>query len=374
MNTVNNAVIELKKTPLHGWHVANGAKMGPFGEWEMPLRYGGELKEYRAVREKVGLFDISHMGVIGLGGENAEKLAQYVTTNDVGTLQSGDVQYTLFCNDKGGILDDVTVYKVSPEIFFFVVNANNREKIRRWLLKQNIARRFNTLITAPQDRVIFALQGPCAEDILTNTITNIPRKRYSFTRCSSVNKAGMIISRTGYTGEDGFEIMCMKDVAEILWKELLAAGKSAGLLPCGLVARDMLRTEAGMRLYENDIDETINPIEAGLERYVSLKKDFIGNGAIEKALALKNRGGGRFFTGFVMDVKPERGCRIFENSLVEDEIGIITSATYSPLLKKRIALGYLQEKKLPGEIVYVKIGEEYRPATVTALPFYSRKK
>jgi aminomethyltransferase len=367
---------DLKKTPLYDWHVANGAKMGSFGEWEMPLRYSGELKEYRAVREKAGLFDISHMGIIAVSGKYAEKFVQYVATNDADRLRIGDAQYTLLCNKDGGILDDVTVYKVQDTVFFFVVNANNREKIHLWFLEQNAAQRFYLTIAAPKNRAVFALQGPFAEKILSEILPplQLPKKRYSF-----ANMFSKIVSRTGYTGEDGFEIMCMPAQAKILWEEILVAGKNFGILPCGLVARDMLRTEAGMRLYGNDIDEKTNPIEAGLEKFVSLSKEnFIGKAAIEKALTLRHRGGGKFFHGFVVDTKfsPQRGCLIFtgEEVGIPDEFGIVTSATFSPLLKKRILMGYTREVKNPDETVWVKIGEDYRPATVTALPFYSRKK
>lgn len=371
MNTVNS-VIELKKTPLHAWHVANGAKMGAFGEWEMPLSYGSEMKEWRAVREKAGLFDVSHMKVLSVWSPLSDVLKyhlQLATTNDVSRLKDGDVQYTLICDKNGGILEDTTLYKISEGNFFFVINANNAKKIQDYLCWMT-----GLIFNDKNDMSIFALQGPSAEEILSHIVqkSQIPQKRYTF------NKAllnALIISRTGYTGEDGFELFCANDRAEELWEMLLSAGKPFGLLPSGLIARDMLRTEAGMRLYGNDIDETTNPIEAGLEKYVCFEKgDFVGKAAIEKALALKNRGSGRFFTGFIMDAKPEHGCPIFENSLVPDEIGTITSATYSPLLKKRIALGHLRERKNPGEVVYVKIGEDYRPAVVTALPFYSRKK
>lgn len=370
---------KLKKTPLHGWHAEHGAKMGPFGEWEMPLRYSGELKEYRAVREKAGLFDISHMRVIDVRGKDAEKFVQHVATNDVSRLSIGDVQYTLICKDDGGILDDVTVYKSSQTHFFFVINASNIEKIYAWFLGLNGAKPFSVKITAPKDTVIFALQGPCAEKILAATIpyAHFPQKRYSFETVVS-HRFPIVLSRTGYTGEDGFELICPRKLARVLWEEILDRGKSFGALPSGLIVRDILRTEAGMRLYGNDIDESVNPIEAGLERYVSFKKSFIGKCAIEKALALKHRGGGRNFQGFVMDTKfsPEHGCLIFAGAEVgiPDEFGLATSAIFSPLLKKKIVMGYTREKKNPGEIVWVKIGEDYRPAIVTSLPFYSRKK
>lgn len=369
---------ELKKTPLHDWHVKNGAKMGPFGEWEMPLWYSGANKEYRAVREKAGLFDVSHMKVLDVAGKDAEKFVRHVTTNDVSRLGVGSIQYTLVCEENGGILEDTTVYKVSDTNFFFVINASNIEKIYAWFLGLNCMQEFSVTITAQRYNAILALQGPSAEKILSKFLPHhhIPQKRYSFNLANM--GLPMFISRTGYTGEDGFEIICPQILAKIIWETLLGIGKEDGLLPCGLVARDMLRTEAGMRLYGNDIDCTMNPIEAGLERYVSLEKDFIGKSAIEKALALKSRGGGRNFQGFVMDTKffPEHGCLIFVGAEVgiPDEFGVVTSATYSLNLKKRILMGYTREKKQPGEIVWVKIGEDYRPATVTSLPFYSRKK
>jgi aminomethyltransferase len=368
---------KFKKTPLHGWHVENGAKMGPFGEWEMPLWYSGANKEYRAVREKAGLFDVSHMKVIDVEGKDAEKFVRYVATNDISRLDAGDIQYTLLCDQNGGLLDDVTVYKASDTNFFFVVNAGNAEKIFVWFQTWQTVKAFEVSIDMQKDNAILALQGACAEKILSKTfpLRRPPEKRYSFRLLA---KMGIFISRTGYTGEDGFEIICPQILAKTIWKTLLDIGKEEGLLPCGLVARDMLRTEAGMRLYGNDIDETANPIEAGLEKYVSFEKDFIGKSAVEKALALKHRGGGRNFQGFTMDTKffPEHGCLIFAGAEVgiPDEFGIVTSATYSPSLKKRILLGYTREKMNYGETVWVKIGEDYRPAIVSALPFYSRKK
>lgn len=370
---------ELQKTPLHGWHVKNGAKMGPFGEWEMPLWYGGANKEYRAVREKAGLFDVSHMKVIDIEGRDAEKFIQHVTTNDISRLGVGDIKYTLICEESGGILEDTTVYKVSDTNFFFIINASNVEKICAWFLGLNCMQEFSVTITVQRRNAILALQGPCAEKILSKFLPHhhIPQKRYSF-NLANIGRLPMFISRTGYTGEDGFEIICPEILAKIIWETLLDTGKETGLLPSGLVARDMLRTEAGMRLYGNDIDHTMNPIEAGLERYVSFEKDFIGKDAIEKALALKSRGGGRNFQGFVMDTKffPEHGCLIFAGAEVgiPDEFGVVTSATYSPNLKKRILMGYIREKINYGETVWVKIHEDYRPAVAAALPFYSRKK
>jgi aminomethyltransferase len=372
---------DLKQTPLHGWHVEYGGKMGPFADYEMPLSYGGAfIREYSAVRKDAGLFDISHMGVIVIDGHDAEKFVQYVTTNDASRLLVGDIQYTLICRDDGGIVDDVTAYKASHTNFFLVVNASNVRKVTAWFLGVNSRKKFDARVTVPNDRAIFALQGPSAEAIISGVIPqfDLPQKRYSFTTVI-VRNSPVVVSRTGYTGEDGFEIICPRAIAEILWRELFVAGKKFKLLPCGLVARDMLRTEAGMRLYGHDIDETTNPIEAELRRYVSLEKaDFIGRAAIEKAVMLQDRGGGRYFHGLSMEANcfPKHGCRIFVGAEVSipDEFGVVTSATFSPLLKKRVLLGYLREKRMPGDTVWVKIGEEYRPAIVAALPFYSRKK
>lgn len=365
----------LKKTVLHGWHRENGGKMGMFGEWDMPLSYGSEIKEYWAVREKAGLFDVSHMGVIVVDGEDAEKFVRYASTNDTGRMNVGDVQYALLCNEAGGILDDVTVYKNWHTNFFFVINAGNVGKIQNWFHDIRIRKKFSVRIETSKDHAILAIQGPSAEEIISKIIARefLPQKRYTFTYVPL--RDSVFISRTGYTGEDGFEIICTKRLARGFWTDFLGAGKNSGLLPCGLVARDMLRTEAGMRLYGNDIDETINPIEAGLERFVSFSKgDFIGKNRIEKALDLKHRSMGRCFHGFMVgkNISPKHGCHIFTDKL--KECGVVTSATYSPSLKKRILLGYIRGKIKPEDPVFIEIGKEYFITTIAALPFYSSKR
>ncbi|MBI2120217.1 MAG: glycine cleavage system aminomethyltransferase GcvT [Parcubacteria group bacterium] len=373
----------LRQTALHDLQAENGAKMGVFGDWKMPLSYGSEKKEYWAVREKAGLFDVSHMGIIKVKGADAEKFVQYMTTNDTSRLSTGNAQYNLICRQDGGINDDVVVYKVlqAPDTaFLFIVNASNTKKILAWFETWKKVGLFRVGIEEKRGLALLALQGPAAEEILLQlAFSHVPKRRYSFTP-SMIYGSTVIISRTGYTGEDGFEIICPQGLAKALWEELLDCGETYGLLPCGLVARDMLRTEKGYRLYGDDIDHITNPIEAGLEKFVSLSKgDFIGKASIEKALALRNRGGGRCLQGFVMDTKtfPRHGNAIFVGAEVSipDEFGVVTSATYSPSLKKRIVMGYVREKKNPGDIVWVKTDDgNYHPATVTALPFYSRKK
>ncbi len=369
---------DLRKTPLYDWNRKHRAKMAPFAGYAMPLSYGGEIREYSAVRKNAGLFDISHMGVIDIYGADAKTFLQRLTTNDIDKLRNGDAQYSLICNDSGHILDDVLVYRASETHFFLVVNAGNVAKIEKWLSSQECPR----LEISKKECAILALQGPRAEEVLFRSAPHIhlPEERYTFTTTTALwYGMSVVISRTGYTGEDGFEIICPASAAVELWEEFLDAGKPFDILPCGLVARDILRLEAGNLLYGNDIDETTNPVKAGLKKIIAFsKKDFIGKYAIREALAQEEHGE-KHLRGFIVDtgILPKHGDKIFPSEEIHgsDEIGTVTSATFSPHLKKRVFLGYVDEKKHIGDTILVKTGEDrFSRATIAALPFYSRKK
>jgi aminomethyltransferase len=349
--------------------------MVPFSGWHMPVQYEGITAEHQAVRTRAGLFDVSHMGELLLTGEGAAAFVNRLVTNDLSRIEAGRAMYTCCCNDSGGILDDLIVYKRSDTDVLVVCNAGNRDKISSYFAER--AAGACGFSDASDDFALLALQGPRALEILVaagSSISDPAKSLGSFRfREGSVGGVRTTIARTGYTGEDGVELFCASGDAPALWRALLAAGKSFGLSPAGLGARDTLRLEARLSLYGNDIDETTNPIEAGLSWTVKLDgPDFVGKEALER---IKAEGPKRRLVGFEMT---ERGIARHGYPLVDvagTTIGICTSGSPSPTLGKNIGLGYLPA---PMAEIGTQFGVDCRGKRVGAVvvntPFYKRPK
>jgi glycine cleavage system T protein (aminomethyltransferase) len=330
----------LRKTPLYEEHRRLGARIVPFAGWQMPVQYEGIAAEHRAVRTAAGLFDVSHMGEVEMRGPRAAEVLDRVVTGDISGMPDGKALYTCACNDRGTILDDLIVYRRAPDRFFVICNAGNRDKIAGHL------RSAGDGLCEVQDlsdrTALVALQGPKAAEILSRLGPDAAActglKSFAF-RDARVAGVAATVARTGYTGEDGFELSCANDDAPHLWRALLDAGRDAGLLPVGLGARDTLRLESRLSLYGNDIDETTNPLEAGLGWIVKLDKaDFIGKQAL---VEVSRRGLSRRLVGFEMT---GRGIARHGYPLLDragNAAGVCTSGGPSPTLGKAIGLGYL---------------------------------
>ncbi|MBN1407567.1 MAG: glycine cleavage system aminomethyltransferase GcvT [Calditrichaceae bacterium] len=325
-----------KQTALYDEHVKLGARMVEFAGYEMPIKYHGIRDEHKRVRETVGIFDVSHMGEIEISGPGALDMVQKITINDAARLVEGQAQYSAMCYPDGGIVDDLLVYHMQDK-YMLVVNASNKEKDLAWILENKLE---NCEVTDVSDQVSqLAVQGKKAEVTLQKltelNLNMIPN--FSFTQGSIAN-VPVLISRTGYTGEPGFELYFENQYAVQLWNAILAAGKDFDIEPVGLGARDSLRLEKKMYLYGNDIDQTTNPLEAGLGWITQLQKnDFIGREAI---LKIKEAGLKRKLIAFILDNPgfPRKGYNVFKNGI---EIGYVTSGTVSPMLEKGIGLAYV---------------------------------
>ncbi len=330
-------IVEPKKTALYDVHVRLGAKMVAFAGFLMPIQYTSILEEHKRVRTTVGVFDVSHMGEIEIKGPRAQEFVNYLTTNDVKRLHPFQAQYTAMCYDHGGIVDDLICYRY-PDRFLLVVNAANTEKDYRWMREHRID---GVEIENISDRITqLAVQGKQAEPTLQK-LTPMDLSRIKFYWFAEGELAGVpiMISRTGYTGEPGFELYFDREYSETIWQAIFEAGKEFDIAPIGLGARDSLRLEKKYCLYGNDIDQTTNPFEAGLGWITRLEKgEFIGRDAL---LRIKERGIRRKLVGFVVEGRmiPRRGYPIY----VEDQkVGHVTSGAYSPVLEKNIGLGYVQ--------------------------------
>jgi aminomethyltransferase len=362
---------ELRKTPLHAVHRASGAKMVAFGGWEMPVEYSGLIAEHLAVRKAAGLFDVSHMGEFEVEGPGALRFLQRVTSNDVARLADGQAQYSALPLANGAPVDDVIVYRRSADRYLVVVNAGNRQKNWQWLQSQSPTG--CTLQDKSDDYALLALQGPAAQAIL-QPLADLDLARIAFYHFAegAVDGTPVMVARTGYTGEDGFELFVAPDRAEALWVRLVAAGGEAGLVPAGLGARDTLRLEARMCLYGNDIDETTTLVEAGLGWIVALEKgDFIGRGVLEEQ---KRNGAPRKLVGFEMVGRgiARHGYPVF---LGGAETGHVTSGSFAPFLQKNIGLVYLPAaRSAPGTEFEVEIRGKHVAARVVPTPFYKRQK
>jgi aminomethyltransferase len=339
--------------------------MVPFGGWEMPVQYAGVIEEHRAVRSAVGLFDISHMGEFEVSGPGAVAAVQRLTTNDAAGLAVGQVQYSLFCTPGGGIVDDLTLYRLAPDRFMLVVNAANIDKDWQWVTRHETGAVWKDVTT---ETALLAVQGPRAEGVVGRladlAVAGIPYYHFA---TGAVAGVPTVISRTGYTGEDGFELYAPAAGAERLWHALMEAGTGDGIRPIGLGARDTLRLEMKFALYGNDIDETTNPLEAGLGWVVKpAKGDFLGRAAIEDARA---RGVGRRLVGFEMIERavPRHGYRITRDG---GEVGTVTSGSFSPSLERGIGLGYVRaDLAAVGSEIAIDIRGQAQAARVARTPF-----
>ncbi len=353
-------------TPLHAWHVSRKARMMPFGGWEMPVQYAGITSEHRAVRTAAGHFDISHMARLHFTGTDALKLLETIFTNSVATMKDGQVRYGLICREDGGVLDDILVYRW-PDSFLAVVNAANREKIEAWLERHRAG-----LAVEMEDRTfttaMIAVQGPNALEWSTGLFADdVSGLKYYHAMPTQYRKQPCIVSRTGYTGEDGLEVIVANTQAVNLWEALFARGS----LPCGLGARDTLRLEAAMPLYGHELTEELNPIQAGLGWAVKLEKgEFIGREALRAAASVQEL---PVRVGLVIESK--RAAREGSVILAEDgtTLGSVTSGSFAPTLEKSIAMGYVVPKAAAvGTKLAIDVGGAKLHAVVSALPFYKR--
>ena len=363
--------MDLRKIALNDVHEESGAQMVPFAGYLMPLKYTSVMQEHKTVRSGVGIFDVSHMGEFIVEGPEARDLLQKLTTNDINKLVDGKAQYSCLTNEKGGIVDDLLVYRINENKYMTVVNASNIEKDWNWINSQN---NFNAeVINISEDTCLFAVQGPKAMDVCQK-LTSIDLSEISFYNFRIGEFDGVpnvVISATGYTGSGGFELYINRKDAVKIWKDLLAAGKRFGIQPAGLAARDTLRLEMGLCLYGNDIDDKTTPLEAGLGWITKLNTDFIGSGPLK---AQKEKGIGKKLVGFEMIDKgiPRKGYEIYNED--KELIGEVTSGTQSPSLGMGIGMGYV--KKLysePETKLLVKIRNKFLTAEIVKLPIYRGK-
>lgn len=357
-----------KKTSLYENHVKAGGKIVPFAGYLLPVQYGsGVIKEHLAVRTQCGLFDVSHMGEIICKGKDALKNLNYILTNDFTNMKDGAARYSVMCYESGGAVDDLIVYKINDDCYFIVVNASNKDKDFEWMTKNAFGDVSFTDISETVGQI--ALQGPKAKDIILKLMSedDLPQKYYTFKHSIKICDMECIISTTGYTGEAGYELYVATENAPKLWDLLLEAGEEFGLIPCGLGARDTLRLEAAMPLYGHEMDETINPLEVGLNFAVKMnKEDFIGKKSIEeKELKIKRVG---------LKVTSRGIIREHETVYIGDEeVGHTTSGTHAPYLGYPIAMALVDiDKSEIGTQVTVLVRGRKVEAEIIALPFYKR--
>ncbi len=356
---------ELKRTPMYERHKALGAKMVPFAGWEMPVEYTGILDEHETVRTKVGLFDVSHMGEIEIKGKRALEFCQRIATNDASILTPGKVQYSTFLNERGGMVDDCTLYRLSEESFLFVVNASRKDRVLEWFRAHAMD---HATITDKSDQfALLALQGKSAASILSRLVNRDLEtiRYYEFAWTEMVGTAALI-SRTGYTGEDGFEIYIGWEKGGDAWDALFAEGKKEGLKAIGLGARDTLRLEMGYLLYGNDMNEDVTPLEAGVNWIVKLEKgNFLGRDAL---LKMKEKGVPRRIRGLKMKGRPIPRPH-YEIHSGGWKIGEVTSGTFSPTLRQGIALGFVETGAENATDLNVVVRKREEPAVIVKPPF-----
>jgi len=357
----------MKRTPLFEEQQKLGARFTEFGGWKMPVQFSSIINEHNAVRQKAGLFDASHMGEFVVSGKNASEFLGKVTVADMNALmQPGRAKYSMLLNENGGVIDDIIIYR-RPLDFFVVVNAGNIDKDFAWLRKnlrdevklENVSDRFGLL----------ALQGPESQKIMQELVRDDLSllRHFNFFNPSwkEISPEYSMLARTGYTGEDGFEIFVTNDALKYLWNTIL----SLGVAPCGLGARDTLRLEAAMPLHGHEITDVITPLEAELDWAISWEKNFIGKDALLKQ---KKNGLSRFLLAFEMrEGIPRAGCEITSSGR---KVGAVVSGTFSPALKKGIGMGYVDKPMKPGDALRIVIHNQEKDAVVVKKPFYKRKK
>jgi aminomethyltransferase len=364
----NSSAMSNLRTPLYQWHVDHKARIVPFGGWDMPVQYAGIAVEHKAVRSGAGLFDISHMARVSFGGPDSLALLEKVFTNSVATMKDMQVRYGLVCKDDGGILDDILVYRW-PYGFAAVINASNREKIVAWLEKHkagmNVQMQDQTF-----DTTMVAIQGPRSVELVAGMFADdVTKLKYYYAQPTRYRDKGCVVSRTGYTGEDGFEVMLPNALGVTIWDDFIAKGA----IPCGLGARDTLRLEAAMPLYGHELNESINPIQAGLSWAVKLDKgDFVGRAALQAAANDRTK---PVRVGLEIDGK--RAAR--EGSALADAsgnpAGTVTSGSFCPWLDKSLAMAYVRpDLATVGTPFDVDARGSTLNATVVPLPFYKRPK
>jgi aminomethyltransferase len=380
---------DLARTPLHDWHVAHGGRMVDFAGWSMPVQYTSIAEEHNATRNAVGVFDISHMGRLQFSGRNVPQYLDSIVTRRVTDLKPGQVRYALVCNEAGGILDDVLVYGNAPDLDVpcsMVVNASNRAKVVAWLemrlpeADMPLQRRTVWFGDDTMNTAMIAVQGPRALEILAPLFVeqhegsrfDLTALRYYHFERAIFGNNGVWVSRTGYTGEDGFEIICEDEEATTNWQEIVASADRVGGMACGLGARDTLRLEAAMPLYGHELSEAINPFQAGLSFAVNLKgREFVGSKALERIAADNTQ---PVLIGLQVEGKrvPRQRCPV----LRDDEIvGEVTSGTFSPTFQRPIAMAYVRPTaQTVGTRLAVDIRGTQHAAVVVRLPFYERTK
>jgi len=361
----------MKRTPLYKKHLEHKGKLIDFGGWELPVEYAGIIPEHEAVRNAAGLFDVSHMGEVTVTGEDAEEYIQNMVTNDISTMEDTQIYYSPMCYPNGGVVDDLLIYKYNREKYLLVVNAANTEKDVEWFQSH---RKGNVEVeNVSAEYAQLALQGPLAQKMLQKlTDKNLDEIKF-FYFCEEVplGEINAFVSRNGYTGEDGFEILVAPQDAETLWDRIIEAGKDQGLQPAGLGARDTLRFEVCLPLYGHEISDSITPLEAGFGYFVKLDKDdFIGKEALktQKSLGLKRKS----CAIEMMDRGiPRAGFEVFDE---DRKIGAITTGSYSPTLKKNVGLALLDiEFTEEGREVEILIRNKLLKARITKKPFYAKK-
>jgi aminomethyltransferase len=363
---------QLKKTPLNARHRAHGARMVPFGGWDMPVEYSGIVNEHVTVRTKAGLFDVSHMGEIEVAGKDALAAVQTISSNDATKLSIGQAQYSALTTPAGTFVDDLIVYRLATEHYLLVVNAGEIEKKYKWIAEHTRAIGDVAVVNSSSRYALLAVQGPAAVGIVQQlTSVDLASIKYYWFAHGEVASVRSIISRTGYTGEDGFELFIPPASAERMWNTILETGAGAGIVPVGLGARDTLRLEAGMHLSGQDIDETTTVLEADLGWIVGWKKnDFIGKAALDEQMRV---GVSRKLVGFEMTAPgiARHGYTAYAGGTE----GIVTSGTQTPLLKKAIGLAYLPIAATPvGTEFEVDIRGRRVPARVVPRQFYKRSR
>lgn len=357
----------MKITAFNQIHKDLGAKMVPYAGFEMPVQYAGVNQEHLIVRNGVGVFDVSHMGQFFIKGPEALELLQYIGSNDASKVKIGQAQYTCLTNEKGGIVDDLIIYRMSQDEWMLVVNASNIDKDWEWINKHN---KFEVEIENRSDQLsLLAIQGPKAIEAMQSltdvNLAEIPF--YNFKVAEFAGAKDVIISATGYTGSGGFEIYFDNQYAEMMWEKVMEAGKDFGIEPCGLAARDTLRLEKGFCLYGNEINENISPLEAGLGWITKLNKEFIGKDVIAQQ---KENGIEKKLIGFKLIERgiPRQDYKILDEN--ENEIGVVTSGTQSPVLKEGIGMGYVKTDLAEvGIQILIQVRNKMIKAEIVKTPF-----
>lgn len=367
------------KTPLYDLHLQAGAKVIEFGGWLMPVQYSGIVAEHRKVREAAGIFDLSHMGRIYVSGPSAAGFLQWLATNDVSKLSLGQVQYSLLCNRSGGVRDDILVYRLAESEYLLVVNASNRLKVLRWMEEMGDAWLKGagsgdlTVDDRTLETVMIGIQGPQSEAVLTALAdVSLGSLRYYHATAGRVMGEHGLVSRTGYTGEDGFEVILPVEGGLRLWRRLVEEASAGRVALAGLGARDTLRLEAGMPLYGHELNENVTPLEAGLARFVRMEKgDFAGRDAL---LLMAESGPKRQLVGLEI---PDRAIARRGTPVLAEGIpaGQVTSGSYSPTLDRSIAMALVGSDRVGGQTpLEVAVRGAAHPANIVSLPFYRRKR